>query len=432
MKEKKIFDILENAENDSMKRLIDKCPEISDEQLDRIYAMSEKKFRKMKKGAEGTERDNNIKMTENDAVEGVEHSRRPVWLTTLSTAASIVLIAGIAIGSTIMIKGNKRIINTDSQIPPAVTATTETGTSVTSSQTDNAAVKTSITIVSGTSDTSGTTGITVTQTVTEPTSEEPEDTEFIKPYVGQWRYQTSPTNHVHYDGTDTGTVNIYDDATYTYTDKNGNVSNGTIKKHIEEIGGSEIFGLEFSGNTFEPHIAYYTDTAPDELHFGNGDAARIVRGTNSRTYAEIAIEKMDIFTETDFICASGVSRADEVAFTENDTEYRRVTDLSKVGSMSELRARINNNFTGEVKDDFTRDIEARFKEKDGVLYEADGARGSYGFDTSGGVYITNVTENSFTATTYNVGLVGAHGQMSAVFVKENGEWKMSSDFYELT
>ena len=225
MKEKKIFDILEDAEYDSMNRLFEKCPEISDEQLDRIYTMSEKKFRKMKKGAERTKRDNNIKMTDNDTVEGVERSRRPVWLTTLSTAASIVLIAGIAVGSTVMIKGNKKITNTDSQTPPAITATTLTGTSSASTQTDNAVVKTSVTIVSGTS---GTADTAVTQTVTEPASEEAADTEFIKPYVGRWRYQTSPTNHVHYDGTDTGTVDIFDDATYTYTDKNGNISNGTI------------------------------------------------------------------------------------------------------------------------------------------------------------------------------------------------------------
>lgn len=424
MKEKKIFDILEDAEYDSMNRLFEKCPEISDEQLDRIYTMSEKKFRKMKKGAERTKRDNNIKMTDNDTVEGVERSRRPVWLTTLSTAASIVLIAGIAVGSTVMIKGNKKITNTDSQTPPAITATTLTGTSSASTQTDNAVIKTSVTIVSGTS---GTADTAVTQTVTEPASEEAADTEFIKPYVGRWRYQTSPTNHVHYDGTDTGTVDIFDDATYTYTDKNGNISNGTIKNHTETIGGSEIFGLEFSGDTFAGHIAYYTDT--DELHFGNGDAARIVRGTNSRTYAEIAIEKMDIFTETDFLCATITDREDEVAFVENGIEYHRVTDLSKIGSMSELRERLNSSFTGEVKNFFTGELEARFKEKDGVLYEADGVRGSFGFDTSGGVYITDATDNSFTATTYNTGFIEAQGRLSAVFVKENGEWKISSYSY---
>ncbi|WP_164174920.1 hypothetical protein [Ruminococcus flavefaciens] len=84
MKEKNLFDILENSENDSMERLIDKCPEISDEQLDRIFKMSEKKFRKQRAEKERTERDNTIKMTENDVVEGVEHSKRPVWLTPLT------------------------------------------------------------------------------------------------------------------------------------------------------------------------------------------------------------------------------------------------------------------------------------------------------------------------------------------------------------
>ena len=44
MKDKNIFDILENAENGSMNRLADKCPEISDEQLDRIFVKSEKKI----------------------------------------------------------------------------------------------------------------------------------------------------------------------------------------------------------------------------------------------------------------------------------------------------------------------------------------------------------------------------------------------------
>ena len=67
MREKDLFDILENAENDSMERLIDKCPELSDEQLDRILAMSEKKFRKQMAQAEGTEREATIKMTKNES-----------------------------------------------------------------------------------------------------------------------------------------------------------------------------------------------------------------------------------------------------------------------------------------------------------------------------------------------------------------------------
>ena len=49
MKEKKLFDILGNAEDDSMERLTDKCPEITDAQLDKILAMSERKYKMKKK-----------------------------------------------------------------------------------------------------------------------------------------------------------------------------------------------------------------------------------------------------------------------------------------------------------------------------------------------------------------------------------------------
>ena len=43
MKDKNIFDILENADSDAMNRITDKCPEISDDQLEKILSMSESK-----------------------------------------------------------------------------------------------------------------------------------------------------------------------------------------------------------------------------------------------------------------------------------------------------------------------------------------------------------------------------------------------------
>ena len=282
MKDKNIFDILENAEYNSMERLIEKCPEISDEQLDKIFVMSEKKFKK--KETERTKKDNNIKMSGNDAVEGVEHVKRPVWLTTLSTAASIMLIAGIAIGSTVMIRGNRKIINSDSKIPPAVTATTTmvTATADVSSNRNGSSVTTTSTSAAST-DTSADTS--VTETVTAVVTKEISDTDFIKAFTGKWTYQVSSINNL--DAADTvenkAIVEIRSDASYTYTDISGNVSTGTITKAIEEIGGSKLLRLDFSGDTFIGHGAYYTETAPDEVHFGNGYAARLVRGELSLT-----------------------------------------------------------------------------------------------------------------------------------------------------
>ena len=101
MKEKNIFDILGNAEDDSMERLTDKCPEITEEQLNKILSLSEKKYKVKKKEIlkDRTEKDNNIKMTENDVVEGVERVRRPVWLAPLCSVASLILVAGVVLGT---------------------------------------------------------------------------------------------------------------------------------------------------------------------------------------------------------------------------------------------------------------------------------------------------------------------------------------------
>ena len=286
MKNKNIFDILENAEYDSMERLIDKCPLISNKQLDKIYVMSEKKFKKKKKELERTKKDNNKKMSGNYAVDGVERSRRPVWFTTLSTAASIILIAGVAIGSTIMIRGNKNNITPDTPLLPAVTASTIKATGTTNTVSSDKNGTNILTTFTTASETINSTAITTTVIAVEVITEASSDNEFIKPFVGKWTYQISDINNLNIESTivNKGIVDIRSDATYTYTDGSGNVSTGKIQKAIEKIGSSELLKLVFSGDSFVSsdsyifHSAYYTDIKPDELHFGNGYASRIVRG----------------------------------------------------------------------------------------------------------------------------------------------------------
>ena len=275
MKEKNLFDILENSENDSMERLIDKCPESSDEQLDRIFKMSEKKFRKQRAEKERTERDNTIKMTENDVVEGVEHSKRPVWLTPLTTAASVLLIAGIAIGSTAMMKRHTKP-NGGGGVTPAITVSTTTGTG-----TNIVSTNKNGSTITGTAITTTTTAVT---SASDGNTENTADTEFIKPFVGRWRYEMSNINDLDIpeSANNMGTAVINADATYTYTDVSGNVSHGTISNATEEIGGTSIQCLDFSVNEsgasdFLTRRAYYDESRPYELHFGNGYAARLVR-----------------------------------------------------------------------------------------------------------------------------------------------------------
>jgi len=273
MKEKNLFDILENAETDSMERLIEKCPEISDEQLDKIFRMSEKKFRNQMAEKERTKRDKNIKMTESDVVEGVERSKRPAWLTPLSTAASVLLIAGIAIGSTIMLKRNTKPVDGGGGVPPAVTATT---TTVTGTGTNIVSTDKNGSTVTGTA-------ITTTTAVTS-TTDENTDTDFIKPFVGKWRYEMSSVSNLDIPESAEymGTVEITGDATYIMTDVSGNVTHGTISNFIEEIGGTRIQCLDFSVNEYSANDflstrASYIESRPYELHFGNSNIARLVR-----------------------------------------------------------------------------------------------------------------------------------------------------------
>ena len=277
MKEKNLFDILEDAENYSMKRLIEKCPEISDEQLDRIFAKSEKKFRDQKAEKERTERSENIKMKNNDIVEGVEHSKRPAWLAPLSTAASILLIAGIAVGSTLMLKRNTKPGGDDGIVTPAVTVTTSTGTGTNTVSTDKNG--SAITVPKTT-----TTTTTVSSSAGTAENDKAADTKFIEPFVGRWRYEMSSINNLDIPESAVymGTAEINSDGTYTYTDISGNVTHGTISNATEEIGGTELQCLDFSGNEFSANDflfnrAYYVESRPYELHFGNSNIARLVR-----------------------------------------------------------------------------------------------------------------------------------------------------------
>ncbi len=109
MKKENLFDILEKAEDESMERLIDKCPEISDEELDKILDMSERKFNMKKRDMnKNVQRENGI------TVSGVERVKRPAWIKPFTMAASFVLVAGMVVGTVaLMNKGKSGSSDTD-------------------------------------------------------------------------------------------------------------------------------------------------------------------------------------------------------------------------------------------------------------------------------------------------------------------------------
>lgn len=307
MKMNNVFDILENAEDDSMERLTDKCPEISDAQLDKILAMSEKKYKMRKKEIEGTKKDNNIKMTENGEVSGVEHSSRPAWYVPLRIAASLVLVAGVAIGSTVMLKRNSGIVNDGGKIPPAATATTSSGTGTTLVTDDS-----STTTKSGTTDKNGSavkvgSGVvtTVTAAVTDKKGNSVNGTGTgnsggssgtaytMKDFAGTWQYQVAERN-VELRSTYNGMVVIKENGTYSYTDANGYTSSGKVEISDEEIGGTHIATVNFYENGAFQFGGFYLPDKLYEISIGNDGTARLVRGEDAIKYSEYQSTAYDL------------------------------------------------------------------------------------------------------------------------------------------
>ena len=244
-------------------------------------------------------------------------------------------------------------------------------------------------------------------------------------FTGVWKYQESKGGFpVDVSASETGTFEVNADGTYKYTDIDGNTATGEVKLGDETIGGKMFTVLRFFEGSEIKHTATYRAERPDELYIGNAVRVRLVREADKKSLATHAIEKMDAYSFLDFTFASGLAHSDKADFTVNNTPYYKVTDLSLFKSVDEVKELIGKKFTGEVKDYFMSECNARFLEKNGILYMNEGARGSLAFNTTDGVVISNVTADSFTATTVSSNDI--QGKCRAVFAFENGSWKMSS------
>ena len=247
----------------------------------------------------------------------------------------------------------------------------------------------------------------------------------IDNFAGSWKYQEANGSYpVDVSARETGTVKINADGTYKFTDTDGVTETGTVYLGDETIGGTIITVLRFYDGTALKYTASYGPARPDELYIGNGGMIRLVREADKKSLATHAIEKMDAYTFFDRILAGAVAHSSDPALTSNDLKYYRVTDHSLFKSLEDIRTIISKKFTGEVEEYFLKEISARFIEKDGILYVNEGARGSLGFNTREGAAVSDATDERFTATTIASNEI--QGQCRAVFVLENGSWKMSS------
>ncbi|MCR5599475.1 MAG: hypothetical protein K6G33_01840 [Ruminococcus sp.] len=123
MNKKNVFDILENAEDEIMKDLTDMGPDIDDEKLEKLLGKCERDYKIKKKEKERTMRENNI--IEETVVSGVDRVKRPIWVKSMVTAASMMLIAGVVIGSVAFMHGGSKISKGGGGTPTVTAVTTD-------------------------------------------------------------------------------------------------------------------------------------------------------------------------------------------------------------------------------------------------------------------------------------------------------------------
>lgn len=124
MKKIDLFDTFENAEDELMEDFTDMSPNIDDEQFERLLAVSERNYKMKKKEIERAKKDNNINYDE-ESVSGVDRVKRPIWVKSMVTAASMMLIAGVVIGSVAFMHGGSKISKGGGGTPTVTAVTTD-------------------------------------------------------------------------------------------------------------------------------------------------------------------------------------------------------------------------------------------------------------------------------------------------------------------
>ncbi|MBR4626664.1 MAG: hypothetical protein IKO47_03005 [Ruminococcus sp.] len=120
------FDIFDNAGDDMIDKISKEYPVLTDEEKERLFAMSERKFNI-----------SDARIGDAAVVSGVEHYKRPAWHRFAAMAAAFVLVAG-GIGGGVML--SKRMKNTSpDKLPAAATELTTDGTDTTAAETTSAA-----------------------------------------------------------------------------------------------------------------------------------------------------------------------------------------------------------------------------------------------------------------------------------------------------
>ncbi|MBO4876763.1 MAG: SH3 domain-containing protein [Ruminococcus sp.] len=257
-----------------------------------------------------------------------------------------------------------------------------------------------------------------------------------KELAGRWRFEEAKDKYsVDLCAEYMGVIDVKEDGTFVYTDSKGTETSGKITVSEEEyIDGTRLPLVLFKSGAIDVFGGYYHKMNADVITGGNGDMSRIVKDTAWDDGTEqLAIEKMNNYTKIDNILAGALASSNTDSIKEGDYTYFKVIDKN-YKSLSDIKAFINANTTGDLNKQFIDRCGDIFVEKDGVLYERDLGRGSIDVDTKQGVIITDKTDKSFTATTVQINPLTGQGHSRAVFTADGDDWKISSfesDFYSV-
>ena len=124
------FDIFRNTDDMTVEMIADSYPVLSDEEKERMFSMSERKFNiKERKYPQGYTNEADEEYDDEDEVDGVEEYDRPMWLKFLTTAAALMLVGGgLAVGRNLL----RRRPAPDNIPAPNIATAVSTGTQTTS------------------------------------------------------------------------------------------------------------------------------------------------------------------------------------------------------------------------------------------------------------------------------------------------------------
>ena len=101
-------DIFENTDDMTLEKMSQEFPVLTDEEKERIFAMSERKYNINKFNENDESKFEDFGTDINYEVKGVEQYKRPIWYRTLSVAAAAVLMFGGVAGSMMLLKHGSR------------------------------------------------------------------------------------------------------------------------------------------------------------------------------------------------------------------------------------------------------------------------------------------------------------------------------------